>query len=138
MTRSTVYSLALTLVLTACSSSTVRKQVSAGKFERDFTRSQMIAMQRFYYTGETNGYIYISRITWANWWAYSKMHWEILFTETNRLAPEFLSEVRRSKPPQPGGPPTNYIGKPKAERSGFRQRRDCALFAYLCPSPRRA
>lgn len=47
MNRSTVYILALMFVLTACSSSTVRKQVSAGKFERDFTRSQTIAMQRF-------------------------------------------------------------------------------------------
>ena len=73
-------------------------------------------MQHFYYTGETNGCVYISRITWANWWAYSKLHWETLLTETNRLRADFLREVRESKPPQPGGRPTNYIFKPKAER----------------------
>jgi hypothetical protein len=93
----------------------VTKHVSAAKFERSFTHSQTVAMQHFYYTGETNGCVCISRITWANWWYYSKLHWETLFTETNRLPEDVLREVRASKPPQ-GGPATNYIFKPKAER----------------------
>ena len=110
------YSLALATVLTACSSSTVAKHVSAAKFERSFNRSQTIAMQHFFYSGETNGCVYISRITWANWSAYSKPHWQTFFTETNWLPPGFLDEVRRTIPPR-GGPATNWSGKPKAERN---------------------
>ena len=116
MRRAAKYSLWLTLALTACSSSTGPKRVSAAKFERSFTRSQTEMMRHFYYTGETNGCVYISRITWANLWYYSKMHWETLVTEANGLPEDFLRGVRASKPPQPGGPPTNYIFKPKAER----------------------
>ena len=114
MSRPPFYGLLLALLLTGCS--TGPKHVSATKFQRSFTHSQTVAMQHFFYAGETNGCAYISRITWANWWAYSKRHWETLFTETNRLPADFLREVRESEPPQPGGPPTNYIFKPKAER----------------------
>jgi hypothetical protein len=136
MTRSALYGLLLVLVLTACSSSTGAKHVSAAKFERSFTRSQTVAMQQFYYTGETNGCVYISRITWANWWNYSKRHWETLFTETNPVPEAFLREVRASRPPQ-GGPATNYIFKPKTERgasgtAGFR------LSVFRCSDARRA
>jgi hypothetical protein len=106
----------LTLACVACSTSTGPRHVSAAKFERSFTGSQTVMMQHFYYTGETNGCVYISRITWANWWYYSKLHWETLFTEADWLPEDLLRDVRASKPPQPGGPPTNYIFKPKAER----------------------
>ena len=111
MTRPAFHCLTLVLVCTACSSSTGAKHVSAAKFERSFTQSQTVAMQHFYYTGETNGCVYISRITWANWWAYSKLHWETLLTETNRLRADFLREVRESKPPQPGGRRTVGIAR---------------------------
>ncbi len=136
MTRSALYGLLLVLVLTACSSSTGSKHVSAAKFERSFTRSQTVAMQHFYYNGETNGCVYISRIARANWWYYSKRHWETLFTETNRVPEAFMREVRASRPQQ-GGPPTNYIFKPKAERggpgdAGFR------LSVFSCSVARRA
>lgn len=123
MIRPILYSFSMGLLLTGCSTGV--KHVSPSKFQRDFTSSQTVAMQHYIYTGETNGCVYISRITCANWWYYSKLKWQTVFTETNDLPSEFLQYVRQTKP-LPSGPATNYVGKPKAERlpagnTGFRQ-----------------
>ncbi len=73
-------------------------------------------MQHFFYLGETNGCIYISRVTWANWWYSSRLRWQTLYTETNRLSTDFLQNVRQHKP-EASRPPTNWVGKPKAEQT---------------------
>jgi predicted NAD-dependent protein-ADP-ribosyltransferase YbiA (DUF1768 family) len=84
------------LALAGCS--TAQRHVSASKFQRSFTDSQAdMGGRQYFFSGETNGCIYISRITWADWWAFSKLRWQTLFTETNRLPPDFLQCVRQKK-----------------------------------------
>ncbi len=106
--------LSFPLVVAGCASKEP-KHVSGSAFEQRFDKSQTVAMQHFFYSGETNGCIYISRITWANWWYYSKFRWQTLYTETNRLSTDFLHYVRQHKP-EPSHPPTNWVGKAKAEQ----------------------
>lgn len=91
------------------------KRVSASTFEHRFDESQTVAMQHFFYAGETNGCIYISRITRANWWYYSKLKWQTLYTETKLLPTNVLQNVRQRKF-QPGSRSTNSAGKPQTER----------------------
>ena len=111
MTRATFYSLSLTLALAACSSSTGPSHVSAAKFERAYIRNQTVMMEQYFYAGETNGCIYISHMRLPRTY-YSKQKYELLYTETNGLASDFLEHVRQAKPE---GPRTYWSGKRTAE-----------------------
>ena len=99
------------LLLVGCSAAGP-KHLSAKKFESSFEHSQQVAMQHFFYAAETNGCIYVSRITWANWWYYSKMRWQTIYTETNGLRADFLQYVRQH-PFEQRRSGTNWVGKPK-------------------------
>jgi hypothetical protein len=112
MTHAPFYSLSLALVLTACSSPTGPKHVSAAKFERAYIKNQTVMMEQYFYAGETNGCIYISHMRLPRTY-YSEQRYELLYTETNGLAPDFLEHVRQAKPE---GPRTYWSGKKKAER----------------------
>jgi hypothetical protein len=110
------YAVFLALLLSGCYTGV--KHVSGRAFEREFTKSQTIHMEQYRYTGESNGSVCISRfIWWPSWWYYGKYRWQTLLTETNQLTADFLQAVRQSKPPPPR-PPTNWVGKPKAEPVG--------------------
>jgi len=118
MRRICVCGLSLVFVL-GCSSDGA-KHVSAGKFERCYTKSQSVMLEQYFYAGETNGFIYISHrhlpLTY-----FSKMKYQLLYTETDGLPSDFLEVVRQSSPPH-GGPATNWVGKPKAEPGGAANR----------------
>ena len=73
-------------------------------------------LRQYFYAGETNRCIYISHM-WLGHTYYSKRRYQLLYTETNGLRSDFLELVRQAKPPR-GGPATNWVGKPKGERSG--------------------
>ena len=109
MTRLSVYGLWLALILTGCS--TGSQHVSASKFERSYIRNQTVMMEQYFYAGETNGYIYISHMRLPRTY-YSKMKYQLLYTETSGLRSEFLEHVRQSKP---DGPRTYWSGRTAAE-----------------------
>ena len=111
MNRARFYGLSLALVLTGCSSSTGPKHVSAAKFERAYIRNQTVMMEQYFYAGETNGCIYISHMRLPRT-DFSKKRYELLYTETNDLTPDFLEHVRQAKPE---GPRTYWSGKKTAE-----------------------
>jgi hypothetical protein len=112
--------LLLTPLVAGCASKGP-KHVSAREFERRFTDSQTVAMKHFRYACETNGCVYIVRVTWTECWAYSKLRLETLYTETNRLPVEFLQDVREH-PVEPSRPPVHWVGKPGAEPDGAANR----------------
>lgn len=99
----------LTLVLAGCS--TGPKHVPASKFERSYIKSQTMMMEEYFYAGETNGCIYISHMRLPRTY-YSKMRYQLLYTETNGLPSDFLAHVRQSKP---DGPRTDWSGRTGAE-----------------------
>src|SRR6266568_2436858 len=110
------YIVCLALLLSGCYTGV--KHVSGRAFEREFAKSQIMHMEEYRYTGESNGCVYISRfIWWPHWWYYGKYRWQTLLTETNLLTADFLETVRQSKPP-PHRRPTNWVGRPKAEPNG--------------------
>ncbi len=97
----------MVLGLTACASSARPKHVSGAKFERAYIRYQTVVMEQYFYAGESNGCIYISHLRLPQTF-FSKQRYELLYTETNGLAPDFLQHVRQAKPE---GPRTYWSGK---------------------------
>ncbi len=109
MTRLSISGICLALILTGCS--TGPTHVSAGKFEQSYIRNQTVMMEQYFYAGETNGRVYISHMRLPRTY-YSKQRYELLYTETNGLAPGFLEHVRQAKPDEPR---TYWSGKQTAE-----------------------
>lgn len=107
-----VYCLWPVLVLTGCS--TGPEHVPACKFERSYIKNQTVMMEQYFYAGETNGCIYISHMRLPRTY-YSKMKYQLLYTETNGLPSDFLEHVRQSKP---DGPKTYWSGRTRAEPNG--------------------
>jgi hypothetical protein len=92
----------LFLVALTASCSTKPKHVSAAEFQREFEMRHTQTMNWSAYLGETNGAVYMLRKTMPL--VGSKWKEEVLFTETNGLAPGLLEQMRDASKLEPVGP----------------------------------
>jgi hypothetical protein len=92
----------LFLVALTVSCSRKSRQVSAAEFQREFEMRHTQTMRWSAYLGETNGTVYLLRKTMPL--VGSKWKEEVLFTETNGLAPGLLEQMSNASKLEPVGP----------------------------------